>query len=114
MIDLADLQPIDGLTSNAEHLGTRAERCNVLETPPLLIIEAEAGHRSAVRVELNAFGAGNVVAQPLWERHFHTCDQVDDHSHLFTLSGMRLYETCATCERERKCLAFLRHEISFP
>src|SRR5262245_42974130 len=82
MIDLAYLRPVDRLTSNAQHLGTGAERSNVLETPPLLIIEAQAGDRSAVRVELNALRAGDVVAQFLGERHFHPGNQVDHHSDL--------------------------------
>src|SRR5262245_36828035 len=105
MIDLAYLRPVDRLTANSQHFGTRAERCNVLETPPLLIIEAEAGDRSAVRVELNVFRAGAVVAQLAGERHFHPGDEIDHHSYLFALGGLSLHETRATCECEHKCLA---------
>jgi hypothetical protein len=107
MIDLSDQWPIGGLAAHTQHLGACADRCNVLVTPPLLIIEAQAGDGGAIRVELNLFGAGDIVAQIARERHFHPRNEVDHHSDLFTLGGLCRQKPGATREREHKRLASL-------
>jgi hypothetical protein len=104
MIDLADVQPIGRLAANAQHFGSCTDRGNMLVAPPLLVIEAEASDRGTIAVERDVFRTGSVVAQIVWERHFRTGDEIDDHANLFTLGGVRLYEEGATRDGEQQCL----------
>src|SRR5262249_38153142 len=104
MIDLPDLQPVGRLAPDTEHLGPRANTCNVLVTPPLLVVEPQAGGCGAIGVELHALGAGDIVAQIGREWHFRAGNQIDDHADLFALGGMSLHEPGATRENEHKGL----------
>jgi len=87
----------------------------VLVAPPDLVIEPKARDRCTVGVELDPLGSGEVVTQVLWKRHFHTGNQIDDHSYLLSLGGMGRREHCANHEhtREPESSDFLGHDRSF-
>jgi hypothetical protein len=87
-VGLADQQAWNRLVPDTQHLSTGADWGNVLITPADLVIETKARNRRTVRVELDAFGARQVVAQVFREGHFHSGNQIDDHAHLLALGRL--------------------------
>jgi len=49
----------------------------VLVTPANLVVEAHAGDRCAVGVELHPFRMGQIVAEVVRKRHFHAGHEID-------------------------------------
>ena len=69
--------------------GACADGGDVVVAPANFVIETQTGDACGVGIELHSFSARQVVAQVLWERHFHSGNQIDDHSHLLSLGRVR-------------------------
>ena len=89
VVELTHKQAPHRFVADAQHLRSGADGSDVLVAPPDFVIETQARNGCAIGVQVHPFGARQVVAQVLRERHFYSGNQVDDHSHLLSLGSLR-------------------------
>ena len=87
-LDVVDSTSGHGLVADTEHLCSGANGSYVLVAPANFVIQTKARNCCSIGVEVNPFCSGKIVAQIFWVGHFHASKQVDDHSHLLTLSRL--------------------------